>query len=123
MTDTSDKSPPRNITNPPSMEWTDKAYDSLVAGTTTARVLVTEGVAVAHFDGPCPYCGCALSQRILLTAVGTDVRTLGVGGEGDAMTLDVDFECDCGEAHSGRPEAQPHGCGTAWRLTLFVETS
>lgn len=104
---------------PLAQEWTDRAYDMLVDGQIDARVIKRHDVLTLRLEGPCPRCEHQLAQVRVLTAV---VDTTGVLGA-DSTTVedgwvDISTQCDCTEAHKGRPDGEPVGCGIGFRLLV-----
>lgn len=116
-----------NSTDPFSQNWTDLA-DKLLREKNIIANQVTKTVdgqtyITVQMDGICPRCKHRLSQRIPHSAVGI-ASTVGDGvSKGDKkVPFEMTFECDCGEAHLGRPTGTLTGCGIVFTLRVSTET-
>jgi hypothetical protein len=89
---------------PNAYQWTDKAFDLLIAGKLDGRVDRRAGLEAATVVGACPRCTHHFRFESSKDAVGTGGRTLeSVGSAADpGEYVPVDVQCRCEGAHPGR---------------------
>jgi hypothetical protein len=105
---------------PNSYEWTERAYDLLVAGKLSAAVVTHSGIQTAEVTGECPHCSHDVNFRQVLDAASRE--TMGTLGARET-TAEVDYApltvaCSCTESHTGRPPTVNHGCGVNFRVDV-----
>lgn len=127
MSEISDKPLPYERDRPNAYEWTDRAYDMLVAGQLEASVHRRQNLEVAVVVGACPRCRHAFRFETTNAAIGVGGRTLGPaqpGPTGEARPADdyvpVTASCTCSGEHTGR-QANEHGCGITFRVETLPE--
>lgn len=111
---------PYELRRPTAYEWTEKAYDLLVAGTLTATLTVRHGTEIATAAGDCPRCG--HDVRFSMERDAPIPGTIGgLGTDSTSVTEEyvaVDIECRCRGDHPGRPEGIATGCGIVFRTEV-----
>lgn len=110
------------MTQPNDYQWTEKAFEELVAGRLNASITNTGGLRSIDVTGPCPRCGDDVNYSQVLAAIGGEV--VGVLGGNDLTThdyLSLPVPCRCTGAHDGRPEGVDQGCGI--NFTIEVRNS
>jgi hypothetical protein len=105
---------------PNSYEWTERAYDLLVAGKLRAGVVTHSGIQTAEVSGECPHCTHDVNFRQVLDAASRETTgTLGARETAaDVAYVPLTVACSCTESHTGRPPAVNHGCGVNFRVDV-----
>lgn len=110
---------PYETTEPNDYQWTEKAFEDLVAGRLKALITDTGGLRSLDVTGPCPRCGDDVNYSQVLAAMGGEVA--GVLG-GDDLTVpdyvSIPVPCRCTGAHAGRPAGVTQGCGINFMLEV-----
>ncbi|MEU4711185.1 hypothetical protein AB0G00_32650 [Nocardia salmonicida] len=120
MTDPTTNDLPFELKNPTAYQWTEKAYDLLLAETLIVDLTVRHGIEIATASGDCPRCGHDV-QFTMERDAPVPGTIGGLGTEDTSMIADfvaVDVECRCKGIHSGRPEAISRGCGIVFRTEV-----
>lgn len=103
-------------------EWTDRAYDFLVAKRLDGHVHRRGGMQTAAVVGACPRCEHTFRFDTGREAITTGGRTLGpVDPAPDADDyVPVDVTCSCTGEHAGRQPGEV-GCGVTFRIEVRPE--
>lgn len=108
---------------PNAYQWTEVAYEYLLAGKLTASIRSAGGISTAIVTGACPYCTDDVNFSEVLDAVtGESIGTLGwrrarpAQAEDDYLPLTV--SCACTGQHPGRPADVHYGCGINFRVDV-----
>ena len=114
-----------NSIDPLSQDWTDQAdkllREKTIVANCVTKIVDGQPLITVQMDGICPRCKHRLSQRILHSAVGfTSTVSDGVAKVDNKIPVEMGFECDCGEAHLGRPTGTLTGCGISFTLWVFI---
>ncbi|GEM_PF-2791187 len=106
---------------PNDYQWTDKAFDLLIAGSLEAHVYRRGLITVAVVAGKCPRCPHTFTYTTSDFAVGSGGQVLGGTRSVDASDDYVPIDAACVGNHPGRPENQEQGCGVAFRVEALPE--
>lgn len=104
--------------NPFHYGWTEKAFDSIRAGTLNRRLIIHDGkVLAARINGDCPRCQHQLTFSLPLIGALSEGGVLGQDTPMVGTTYPVDVPCGCKHAHPEAPDGVL-GCGIWFRVEL-----
>ena len=106
--------------NPYDPQWTDKAYDLVLAGDIHAVIEVSDAGATEVVTGPCPRCAEKFTHTAPRAAVAGGAGVLGTeNAQLPSEWAAVELYCQCPGPHAGRPEDK-HGCGVAYSVPARI---
>lgn len=108
--------------HPNAYEWTDKAYDFLIAKRLDCHVHRRDGLQTSAVVGACPRCEHTFRFDSSPDAITTGGRTLGQGDPAPDPDdyVPVDVRCTCTGEHAGRQPGET-GCGITFRIEVRAE--
>lgn len=116
---------PYELTRPTAYEWTEKAYDLMLADKLIVTLAVRNGLETTTASGTCPRC----DHNVAFT-LDRDAPLPGhVGGLGTGSPtieqeyVPVDVQCRCEGTHPGRPPEVGNGCGILFRAEVVRTTA
>jgi hypothetical protein len=108
---------------PNAYQWTEDAYDYLLAGKLTASIRSAGGISTAIVTGTCPHCTDDVNFSEVLDAVtGESMGTLGwrkpEPAQADEDYVPLTVSCTCTGQHAGRPADVRYGCGINFQVEV-----
>ncbi|MFE5285461.1 hypothetical protein ACFRAQ_10910 [Nocardia sp. NPDC056611] len=112
---------PYELQRPTAYEWTEKAYDLMIANALVVSLCTRERVELATATGLCPRCahdvGFVMERNAPIPG-----HVGGLGQESAAIDeeyVPVDVVCRCAGTHPGRPADVATGCGIVFRAEVI----